>query len=737
MSSQEDYLDQLLKNMNRPTEEEESAESEIVFEQDHGSEQAMKPESVAELNYDPEPEQAMEPAELNFDPEETVEPEPVTELNYDPEPEQAMEPETVAELNFDPEPGEIVEPETVAEPNYDPEPGETVEPEPATALNYDPEPELTMEPEPVSEANLEPEDTEMDDIRALIQEAEQAASEEEESDIMSEEDIEKLLNQNKADAKQETAGMSVDEDLMSILDESSAGDEDLEDIHSLLQKAENNIAVDESLAAGQDDVPDALAALNAVLDGENPDGAEDEFAGLSEKEKKAILKKREKEEKAARKKAEKEAKKAEKEAKRAERRAKKQKSRNGAGEDTVSGDENIPDTEIGAETSLSDSDVHANIPIQGDEPIAMDMSDLDAILGVSEPQNNEPETSASSEPDSIEETVREFQEEMEGEIALDEAELDAKLKEAEDGKKKKKGLIARIIEFLTEDDEEEENTAGGTEDVPLSDENKNILEEMDQEEKGKKGKKAKKPKKDKKAKNAPSDDEEGDEEGGSKDKGKKAKKAPKPKKEKVKEPTDPKDKIPIKRLLPIIAACASLLLVLILLISLGGDFTVKQEAKKAYYQEDYETCYQVLYGKKLNESEQVMFGKSESILRIRLWMREYEIFAGEGSETEALDVLIQAVNDYSDLYEYARQWNADGDISVIYSQILDILQQKYHLTESQALEIAAEPDDVEYTRKVMTAAKGLGYAETPEGTLTELPDMLPEEKQFPENYGGR
>ena len=58
-----------------------------------------------------------------------------------------------------------------------------------------------------------------------------------------------------------------------------------------------------------------------------------------------------------------------------------------------------------------------------------------------------------------------------------------------------------------------------------------------------------------------------------------------------------------------------------------GDYSAKKTARTAYHNEDFQTCYQNLYGKTLSESEQVMYYKSESILRMRVWIREYEIFA--------------------------------------------------------------------------------------------------------------
>jgi len=123
-------------------------------------------------------------------------------------------------------------------------------------------------------------------------------------------------------------------------------------------------------------------------------------------------------------------------------------------------------------------------------------------------------------------------------------------------------------------------------------------------------------------------------------------------------------------------------------------------------------------------------------------MREYEIFAKEDSQAEALDVLIQTVYDYANLYAYASKWNAGEEVAAVYAQMLGILQDKYNLTENEALEIAAEPDDVEYTKLVTAIAGGEKYvsdgktSDKPE-KIEDLPDMLPEEKKFPENNGGQ
>lgn len=711
MPSQEDYLDQLLRGMEKTAADEEpEVETEPVEEPETSveiEEQLAVEEQVAETVEEPE----MQPIRVEEVYEEPAREEPVIE-----------------------EP--IIE-EKIAE-------------------------EIVVE-EPVIEEPIEDEESVTEeDLNALFQSAlnevqGESFSEElsqEEEDSFSEEDIERMLNESRMEEPISEGSVQVDEDLMSLLGEASESSDDLQDIQDMLRKSDNNEALDNSVFEASEGESE-LDRLLAEMEEDSAETQEDsEFAGLSEKEKKALMKKKAKEEKIAKKKAEKEAKKAEKAAKKAAKKAPKQEEQEEIQEDLVLEEEEIPEAPI----KLQKSEVQ-DIPdalVDADGPVEMDMSELDALLGLANPVEAEEEMSIAdlvgaevvdaaegidiSDISELGEMGDSTGKEAEP-VALDADELDALIedKDAPAKTKEKKGLFAKILDFLTEEDEED--SSQGTEDVPLSDENREILEEMDKE--GKKGKK-KKAKKGKKGKDAAPAGEEGEEEdGGGKDSKKKPKKEKKPKKvkePKEKEPVDPKNKITLKKLLPIIIFGVSLLVVIILLTSLGGEFTVKREAKQAFYREDYETCYQNLFGKKLSESEQIMFGKSESILRIRLWMREYEMFVEEGSELEAVDVLIQAVNDYSDLYEYAAKWNADSEVAAVYSSMLEILQNKYHLSEAQALEIAHELDDVEYTRKVLAVANGLGSSTTEnpsQGSIIELPDILPEEKQLPENNGGR
>ena len=285
----------------------------------------------------------------------------------------------------------------------------------------------------------------------------------------------------------------------------------------------------------------------------------------------------------------------------------------------------------------------------------------------------------------------------------------------------KEGLCS--LEALADEEEEEADQ------LQLSDENKKILEEMDKGGKNKKGKKQKKPKKEKQPK--------------PKKPAKEKKKKEKPEKED--KPSVSEKKLSPKKILPIVVVCISLGAVILLLGNFLADYTAKRSGREAYYAGDYQTCYQNLMGKELDETEQVMYSQSESILTIRMWLREYEVFVNEGSELEALDSLLQAVRDYPTLLNYATQWNAQDEVSLAFQDILNILSQKYQLSQEEAQQIADISDNVEYTKNVMLVLQrlGLGFWEFPQGTVTEetsapnteeapaqLPDPLPEEKEI-------
>ncbi len=303
---------------------------------------------------------------------------------------------------------------------------------------------------------------------------------------------------------------------------------------------------------------------------------------------------------------------------------------------------------------------------------------------------------------------------------------EAEIEKIQNTQKKKQSLASKIINMFTEEDEEQPEES----EIILSEENINILKELDSDKKKKK-KKDKKSNKKETSETAKSEDDLDEEE---KDK-KKEKKKKKPKKQKapkLREAYSSEKKLSKKRVFLVMMVCFSIGLVILVINSITGDYVIKRTAKTAFYEEDYQTCYQNLYGQNLNETEEVMFYKSESILRIRIWLREYEIFAEEGSELRALDSLIQSVAGYPILLDFSTQWNASLEVSEVYQEILAILSNKYHLSEEQAKEIAGASNDVEYTKMVMTIIAGGEF-----GSWNNIYDMEEEitDTDFNENAG--
>lgn len=466
-----------------------------------------------------------------------------------------------------------------------------------------------------------------------------------------------------------------------------AEDRDVREIQELLKKSDRNEAIDSRTG----DIPGGESQVDKLLaDIENGETEAEEASG-NRKEMKALEKKRLKEEKAAAKKAAKEAARAEKE----EKRRKKKRKKGEAEELPPQNDQVIEEYDLLADKDLLDSIVSGAGRLDQEEereterPLEeeADISEAEDIGG----QEN-------SFPDII---------------ALDMDEIDNYIPDVskepeEEEKPQKKGLLSKFVEFLMEEEEEI-----GNEDVKMSEENQEILDELDREKAGKPNK-AKKPKKEKKKKE-------------------KKKKEPKPQKpkpqkpKKAKKPKETEDYIPgkkltFKKMLPVFLLGATVGAVVFIFVNLSADYSVRKEAEAAFEAGDYQNCYLKLFGRKLDEEEALMYAKSECILHMQMRYQEYVAIAEEGSEAEILDKLIQIVNDYPGIYDYALQNNAAPEVYEIYTEILNILNMRYGLTEDQAREIAEIDGNIRYTKAIYAVIEGRGY-----GT-----DRAPEE-QIPQN----
>lgn len=747
MPSQEDYLDNLLKNMTADDAQDSSGSEDAVEDADLDLDAMI--ESMADMASDLDVMQDSD-GDSDLDMDAMLESIGVSDLDLD-----AIQ-ESVDDLADISAPSEDADPEAV----------------------IDEESSLTLDE--LLQQNRE--DTDLSDTSEVDVDADGSVASPsipgpdlETVSAMSEEEIDRILESG---LEEPTSGSDneqfADEDLLDLLDDTDDGD--LQEIQDLLQKADNDEAVDEVITDLLQEDSDQGDALQDLL------AEDDSPEQLSPRAQKALEKKRIRQEKAEARKA---AKAAAKEAKAAAKAAKAAEKAQTAADENTTADkapqpeellnegtdadmENLFDTDL-LDSIVSEADaVEANLnepsELPGEEDIlgGLDLTDEgeSASEGTGESDDSNTHDNAGSEDgtDGLGFDMDSLFSDLDGEndllsesgsgddlsgfpdfVPIDGDNTDSLVSEIQSKSKEKKNLFARLFEFLTDEAEEEEN-----EGLQLSEENREILNDLDNE------KTAGKKKKKKAKKAAPAQEGEENAEEGQDGNSKKEKKQKKPKKEKpVKEKAVAADskssdkKLSLKKVMPVLLVCASLAVLILVFTNASVDFTDKQSARAAYYAGDYQTCYQNLYGKELDETEQIMFGKSRSILYIRLWIREYEMFIEEGSEVEALDSLIQTVEEYPSLHAYAVQWNAEAEVAAGYENVLNILYTNYGLTESQALEIAGVRSNQEYTRMVVDIASGKPFGSWNEPEPTEPPvtesepepmkDVLPEESELQDN----
>lgn len=307
---------------------------------------------------------------------------------------------------------------------------------------------------------------------------------------------------------------------------------------------------------------------------------------------------------------------------------------------------------------------------------------------------------------------------------------------------KKKGLFSKLFNALTEEDPED----------TISDENKAILDELDAEDKeASKKKKGKKDKADKKKGKGKDSEEENDEEedgkGKGKGKGDKEKKKPKkvkPKKEKPAKAkpgvyTGPTKRVSKKAVLVIILFAATVFAIVYFAVNVLSDTLQLNSAKEAFGRQDYVACYEKLYGLELSEEEHEMFKHAELVMKMERRIAVYEKYMADEMELEALDSLMRGIASYEEMYNEALGYGAGPEVHAYYMEIIDILEEDYGLSQADAIAIAYCESNVQYTRYLTALLAGesvsVGNGNGADGSLN-LPesgadDILPAEEELP------
>lgn len=302
-------------------------------------------------------------------------------------------------------------------------------------------------------------------------------------------------------------------------------------------------------------------------------------------------------------------------------------------------------------------------------------------------------------------------------------------------REKKQGFLGKLLSVLTTEDDTDEKTIS---------ENQSIMEELENEDR-KEANKKKKIKKGKMLGNVSSSkdtEEDADIKKNQNKKVKKPKKVASPKKEKlqkkvIKEETfeKPSKKISKRSIFVVLLFSVSVFAALLFGIYIGSTMIQKSSAVKAFENQDYITCYEQLYGMKLTEKQTNMFHHAEVVLKMQRRIDMYESYINEDKELEALDSLMQAIDNYDEIYTKAQSCGATDEVAVLYGKVLGILKEQYNLTEEDARVIVDCTSNVEYTR-YLTALIGGENVSSDDNTggivipKQEMADVLPAEEEL-------
>lgn len=267
-------------------------------------------------------------------------------------------------------------------------------------------------------------------------------------------------------------------------------------------------------------------------------------------------------------------------------------------------------------------------------------------------------------------------------------------------KKEKKGFFAKLSSALFGEDESQESTENivvpEAEDLEnISEENLQILKELEaaeqenasKEAEGKKGRKKKKDKKEKKEKKP------------------KEKKERKKREKKVKEPKPPKevDNTPPLPRVPVILIflmAFSILLLVLLTIKGTGRSSYIDTAKQAMETGDYVKAYGELSGLELKDSEQDLYEKVEAMALVQEQYNAYLVMMSENKYSMALDALIRGIGRCDSNLATAQKYGLESEMNKLKTQLTEALDNQFGMTEEEAKELYSIRDREDYSRQI-------------------------------------
>lgn len=264
-------------------------------------------------------------------------------------------------------------------------------------------------------------------------------------------------------------------------------------------------------------------------------------------------------------------------------------------------------------------------------------------------------------------------------------------------KKQKKGFFKKLVSVLFGESEEDELTAEEAtseaavppEDLEnMSEENRQILEELNAAGKAKEEDK-------------PEDKEDNKKE-------KKSKKEKKPKKPKEVDLSPP---LPRKPVILIFVMGISVILLVLLLSNLSGYSVNLSGAKDAYASQDYVEAYNKLAGAKIKEQDKTFYEKVALLASVQVELENGDALYNAKQYQMALDSYVCALGRYDANSAKAEEYNIKEANDVLAEQIAAQLAERFSVSTDTAREIYVIKDRKEYTNRIYEIVDALGLME--------------------------
>ena len=185
--------------------------------------------------------------------------------------------------------------------------------------------------------------------------------------------------------------------------------------------------------------------------------------------------------------------------------------------------------------------------------------------------------------------------------------------------------------------------------------------------------------------------------------------------------------IGIKGIVATLLVCASVLGLILVGTYVIPRYLSLQTARVAFYMQNYEETAMRLRGRKLSDSDRIMFEKASLIYGLQERYHQYEIYHQRGMVKEALNQLLQGVAACEKESILAQQLGIEAEWQTQRDLFVNALQTEYGL-DSATVDIVSALRNPDYTVAVQNILSGRPYNDKSSyGGEVDL-DIIPEEE---------